>query len=309
MNEKIASQLALLMNCLIVLGSNAETHDQVSTNKLRVLSREEMLEMRKARPPRDKYIFSEKRRDEIRKETTSRGFELSQQLSNSRQDNGSTNQVDTLDTRVLHSLTISKQWIENVFYSGILPKYTVEYLCIENWNGERDLIRTKWRSEKYLFEVTQTVSVFNVKVTPHAGFENGQSIEQKVDQAKQVCYDIFNKSLDKKKYTNGFEFSSKPPDRVAEYMVNTLFLKDDFQIFDNIKTNEIIAGHLISPEPVGSTSTYQYAWYDVVSWWHNGESVTFYFQKPVIGRSQSLFNELFSSRRDAKWFGEKQPIK
>lgn len=229
--------------------------------------------------------------------TASKGLNISIQLSE--WPNNKTIEekgINTSDERAVSALRQSKSWIEQVFDPKWIPQYTVEYICMKEEEDGRDVVRTRWETKDYLFEVSQTKSIFVLKINLTINNVETDTVQKRTDDTRRLFKEIFFGDYSKNQPFFPHDYAGSASDRVLEQS----FSNDDIHVLKiESSSHDIITGHLTSPQPL--LEPYKFGWFDVLSWRNDGDSVIAFFQKPVGGSAMVLAQE-FHEHFDKDWF-------
>lgn len=86
-----------------------------------------------------------------------------------------------------------REWLYKVIDSSWLPDKKPEPILIKNEFDDRDVVRFRWLKNGYDIEVSQTASIFVMKLTPQDGHSMGKDDKEKLNMAKELCLQVFAK--------------------------------------------------------------------------------------------------------------------
>lgn len=190
------------------------------------------------------------------------------------------------------------RWLKKVIAPSWLPPEDIKMFFIRSEFDERDVVRMAWQRNDYNIQVSQTGSIFTIKLTPIGNKNSGLNDSQKIEKTKQLCLKVFT---DKgKRWDN--EGNEVPVNDLSKKIVSYSFdtelirhLKDDKSMFGRPKTkheagvkspqDDIEAIREKDPNNPNwdkTASSYRY-WFRMVNWWNDGTSIGFYFLKVEEG--------------------------
>jgi hypothetical protein len=210
--------------------------------------------------------------------------------------------------------TQCSEWVQEVLDASWRPPAEAEVYFLKGEFPGHDVVRLAWNSHGYRIEVSQTASVFAIKLVPEDHRPLGRAVAERIRAAKDLSVQIFNKTgayNDSRRQgergtltnlTALIQSSSFPEDgRVCSSEDGTLY-------FDPPRSREAeIAGSGVLSSPWEMTEeSYEY-WFRYIYWWSSGDQIGFYLPKTkgygprlVLGRGPAFFDEY-----DKDFFGEK----
>lgn len=193
-------------------------------------------------------------------------------------------------------------WLKKTFSPLWLPGDEIDFIFIRDEFDGRDVVRASWERNGYSIQVSQTASIFTIKLTPVKNVGLGVDKRQKTDKTKKVCLDIFNDvgmrwTLDEigartKVEIKGFN------KKIASYSFKpelSKHLKDDNSAWGRPKTkleakvkrptDEDEYKKQIDPNyPDWENTEFAYNyWFRKINWFNDGKSMGFYFLKVEDG--------------------------
>ncbi|OHB54456.1 MAG: hypothetical protein A2173_10965 [Planctomycetes bacterium RBG_13_44_8b] len=204
------------------------------------------------------------------------------------------NRVDSNAVEVVWPKRQCREWLNKVLAPSWLPSKGPELIFIKREFEQRDVVRATWEINGYKLEVSQTAGIFAIKVSPLDSLTTGLTQEDKIENAKRICLEIFNKigyrwSADGEKvplknlnqkivmysfrsesinYTKDDQSVWGTPQTIHEAGVSSP--TDDAEIRRQMDPN--------NPDWDNSSKSFDY-WFRMVTWWNNGRSIGFYFLK------------------------------
>ncbi len=208
------------------------------------------------------------------------------------------NRVDNNAVELVWPKKQCQEWLNKVIAKQWLPDKNPELIFIRDEFEGRDVVRATWEINDYRVDISQTASIFAIKVSPLGGRITGAEREEKIENAKHLCLEIFNKTgyrwsadgekvplkrLDKKIASYSFRpelVKYMPEDRAVWGRPQTVHEagvsppKEDAEIHRQMDPN--------NPDWDNSSMSYNY-WFRMVNWWNDGKSIGFYFLKVEEG--------------------------
>ena len=208
------------------------------------------------------------------------------------------NKIDSNAIEVAWPKRQCLEWINKVLAPSWLPNNAPELIFIKDEFDQRDVVHASWNVNDYKVEVSQTASIFALKVTPLGNRNTGMERADKIERAKRICLEIFNKT--------GYRWSAdgdKVPvkglnQKIAAYSFRTesvKYIKDDQSVWgtpqtmheagitnpkdDKERRRQMDPNY---PDWDNSARSFDY-WFRMVTWWNDGNSVGFYFLKAEAG--------------------------
>jgi len=195
--------------------------------------------------------------------------------------------ISASDEKVLSAANQSRLWIQKVVDPALQPTKAESPICLRSEVDGRDVVRMQWSRTNYSIEVSQTASVFLMKVTPESGQGTGKTYVEKQKATEDIFLGILAK--EGRQWTDqGEEVAIS---RFAEKVVTSSF--KDGQIRKMVAKGgvEILVG-LTSLQDGGAH------WFENVSWWNDGSSVHLYFLKSEGGP----WIPSYAGNIDKNWF-------
>jgi hypothetical protein len=209
------------------------------------------------------------------------------------------------------------------------PKNTRTYLIPHEFEN-RDAIRLRWLKDNYIVQVSETASIFTIKITPRDGSEMGTDSVERTAIARQLCLDVFAKEgirhtlqgepvkipdLNQKIVSLSFDpMSIKSLDAGASSWGQpkghpryyTEIDADPAETVEKKSRDDDPA----NPDWMNTDQAWKY-WFHLVFWANDGKSVAFYLSKQSGGgptfdytamryHDASLF--FYSAAHDEEWF-------
>ncbi len=204
------------------------------------------------------------------------------------------NHVDSNDNKVVWAKKQCTEWLNKVIAKQLLPDKDPEFIFIRDEFEGRDVVRATWEHNDYRIEVSQTASIFAIKISPLGNRTTGMDLAEKIENAKRLCLEIFNKT--------GYRWSADGDkvqvkdlnQKIATYSFRTELVKcleNDQSVWGRPQTaHEASVSHPKddaetrrqmdpnNPDWDYSSMSYNY-WFRMVNWWNDGKSIGFYFLK------------------------------
>jgi hypothetical protein len=195
------------------------------------------------------------------------------------------------------------EWIRTALDKAWYPPEKTETYFLRNELSNHDVVRLAWNSHGYRIEVSQTASIFVIKLIPKDHSYLGNDVVQKMKTVRDLGVQLFNKSA----YFN---------DSRKQGAVGVLTNLTDIIISSSFSTNchpqVNTRGMLYLDPPLDSelvrqtdnnmdvpwdmtNESYEY-WFRYIYWWNNGFQIGFYFPKTegygarLVSRRGPLFN-------------------
>jgi hypothetical protein len=190
-------------------------------------------------------------------------------------------------------------WLQKVLATGWLPSPGAEMIFIRDEFDGRDTVRIAWERNGYIIQVSQTASVFAMKLTPLGNRNTGADSREKTQNAKLLCAQVFAKEGYRWGSGAGTKVQIKGlSEKIASYSFRpelVRHLKDDKAVCGRPQTmneagvkqpqNDVEALRERDPNNPNwdkTASSYSY-WFRMVNWWNDGKSIGFYFLKVEEG--------------------------
>lgn len=188
------------------------------------------------------------------------------------------------------------RWVKRVVASSWLPPKNVELTFIRNEFDERDAVRMAWERNGYSIQVSQTASLFTIKLTPLGSKNTNTGIDasQKLEKARQLCLQVFPERGQRWDQQGNAVLVRDLAKNITSYSFRlelTRHLKDDGSVYGRPQTmkeagvkppqNDVEASRENDPNNPNwdkTASSYHY-WFRMVNWWNDGKSIGFYFLK------------------------------
>jgi len=187
-------------------------------------------------------------------------------------------------------------WLGKVMAPAWLPPNDTEVILLEKEFDGRDVMRMRWSKKDYDIQVSQTGSIFTIKLTPENGQGTGKSDKEKLDVARELCLQVFVKQG---LYVSGqgkHIHIKDLPQKIAACSFSektTKPLKGDKGVLagrpktmeeEGIKTPLTIRDEPDSPNWFNIPFAWA-TWFRKVYWWNDGTSVGIHFLKSEGGDS------------------------
>lgn len=193
-------------------------------------------------------------------------------------------------------------WLKKVLAPAWGPPKGATPIFIASEFDGRDVVRMAWEQKGYNIQVSQTASIFTIKLSPVDGKPTGVDAAQKIETARQLCLQVFA--------ATGRRWGQDETGGGIEVPVNNLSTKISAWSFRpelarHLKGDGAVRGRpqraheasvrqprndderLRERDPNNANwdqSWVSYAyWFRKVNWWNDGRSVGFYFLKVEEG--------------------------
>ena len=214
------------------------------------------------------------------------------------------NRIDSSAAEVVYPKKQCLSWLRKVISPSWLPTEEIEFIFIRDEFDGRDVARISWQRNGYSIQVSQTASIFTIKMLPITNSSLGADKLQKTNKAQQICLNIFKETgvrWSEDKQGVGIKVAIQDlSQKIASYSFQpelSLHLKDDGSVCGRPK--DIFEAKIQQPQPNDETEikeqrdpnnpnwentayAYKY-WFRMVNWWNDGNSVGFYFLKVEEG--------------------------
>lgn len=205
----------------------------------------------------------------------------------------------------------TQNWLQKVMAESWLPEGDVPTVFLQNEFDGRDVVRMCWKHEDWDIQVSQTASIFTIKLIPSNGSGTGTSPEARVRKAQKMCLKIFAKE-GRRWGRQGDIISVKNLNKkIAQYIFKS---GKQFDFVESIggrgKTMEeagvrppksteqtIHQRRADNPDWDKTAHAWQY-WFRMVAWWNDGEAIGFYFLKKEGG----AWMPNYEGNIDRDWF-------
>jgi hypothetical protein len=175
----------------------------------------------------------------------------------------------------------------------------------------RDVVRVRWRWQGFRVEVSQTLSLLTIKLTPEDESGTGLDPVQRLLQARSIAARIFPVSSERR--TDQGEIA--PVEDLNEEIVARSFSRETAK---GLEDDGVVVGGPVVPYPEGMLDDQGRVaqdtppapvdwlriilsashWSGTVCWWNDGQSIGIYLNKLAGGSSIPDFGE----PRDRNWF-------
>ncbi len=190
-------------------------------------------------------------------------------------------------------------WVQKVMApSWLFPAGTKPLFIRSEFDG-RDTVRIAWECNGYAIQVSQTASIFAMKLTPMKGGNTGTDFFVKMQNARSLCTQVFAETGFRWGKHAGAKVSIKGlSQKIAAYSFQPQLardLPDDRSVCGRPQTmheagvkppqNDVEALRERDPNNPNwdkTASSYNY-WFRMVNWWNDGKSIGFYFLKVEEG--------------------------
>ncbi len=197
-------------------------------------------------------------------------------------------------------------WLQKVVAPDWLPPASAKPVLIRAEFEGRDTVRMAWERNGYSIQVSQTASIFAMKLTPTERKDMGTDFSGKTQNARSLCVQVFAKK--------GFRWGVSPGSRVP---IDDLSQKIAAYSFQPGLTRDLPNAHAACGRPqtiheAGATRpqnetealrerdpgnqewdktavAFRY-WFRMISWYNDGKSVGFYFLKVEEGAWEPSYN-------------------
>lgn len=185
---------------------------------------------------------------------------------------------------IAYAKTQCLEWIKTALDTAWCPSTNTEIHFLKKEFADHDVVRMAWNSHGFRMEVSQTHSLFAIKLMPQNQQFFGDGIIQKMHAVKDMSIQIFNK--------NGTFYDSRKGQIEPETLTNLTGLVESWSfVSDQVKTTtegmvyrELQPGkERYKPESVETpwkmtVESHEY-WFRNIYWWNNGSQIGFYFPK------------------------------
>ncbi len=178
-----------------------------------------------------------------------------------------------------------------------------------------DTARVRYDHDGYHVEISQTRTVFAIKITPIDGGGTGRDKESRFEYAKQLCAKIFssNGKMDAYDKKSGMGIPTPIPDfkaKIVSFTFNSARTKElalDKAVVGNPRTmaddgidgsRTLERGEYNIDNMLNTWNAWQY-WFRQIHWWNDGKAVGFYFIK-ISGPGGWIPS--FEAKIDQDWF-------
>src|SRR3972149_2718907 len=104
------------------------------------------------------------------------------------------NRVDSNDSKVVWAKEQCTEWLNKVIAKQWLSDKNPYFIFIRDEFEGRDVVRATWEHNDYRIEVSQTASIFAIKISPLGNRTIGTDHAEKIENAKRICLKIFNET-------------------------------------------------------------------------------------------------------------------
>jgi hypothetical protein len=209
------------------------------------------------------------------------------------------NRVDSDANEVTWPKKQCLEWlIKRVLAPSWLPPKDVELIFIRNEFDNRDVVRMVWERNGYNIQVSQTASIFAMKLSPVSVGNTGVEKSQKLENVRQLCLQVFTEMGRRWDHQGNTVLIKELSKKIVSYSFRpemSRYLKDDRAVYGRPQTmneagvkqpqNDVEALRERDPNNPNwdkTASSYSY-WFRMVNWWNDGKSIGFYFLKVEEG--------------------------
>jgi len=162
----------------------------------------------------------------------------------------------------------------------------------------RDVVRMAWEVNRYRVEVSQTASIFALKLISLDGRGTGKDERAQFESARQLCLKLFHETGRRWDNQGNALPVRELPSKIASYsfrMELTRYLKEDSAVCGRPVTRAEAGiqpaenDEEAAPERDGGSQHWEESatsfgyWFRMVNWWNDGKSIGFYFLKVEEG--------------------------
>lgn len=173
-------------------------------------------------------------------------------------------------------------WVKKIIDADWLPKEDPSLLFLRDEFQDWDTCRGTWDREGYKIQVSQTRSIFMIKLIPLDNKGTGEGFAARRKFARQLASKAFSNATSVYTWQLDRLRVSDLRERIAETsfsdMKTRMLRADQVAVGEPLTLEEFNQN---SPSPVKSESgksSFNY-WYRNIYWWNDGNSVGFYFNK------------------------------
>lgn len=195
-----------------------------------------------------------------------------------------------------------RAWVDKVLAPTWLPVQGAEWIFIREEFDGCDTVRITWPANGHSIQVSQTASVFAIKLTPIDQKTTGADPARKVENARRLCMRLFTQ-----KGRRWSEDETGAPievevDDLSNKIASWAFRQEHvrrLEVDDSVCGRSGTAGEAgvreseddherrrerkaDNPNWESSSPSWNY-WFRMVHWWNDGKSIGFYFLKVEEG--------------------------
>lgn len=223
--------------------------------------------------------------------------------------------IDIDATEVKAAQAQAFDWIKKVLSEDWLPPVDTQPVCIRSEFDGRDVIRVKYEVKGYEIQVSQTATIFTIKLSHLDKRALGGDLNGKINAAKDMCSEVFNRTgkrwtgqgkeivipeLNTKIAAYSFvqdTIVSVPGDMAGWGRPQTMSESGKSSPHSEAESEE--ANDPKNPDWEDAAISWSY-WFRNVSWWNDGHSIGFYFLKIEAGPWVPSYES--HSTPDKHWF-------
>lgn len=224
--------------------------------------------------------------------------------------------IDPEDKIALAPRKQSWDWIARVLHkSWVPPKNTRMFFLRKEIDG-RDVTRVTWSHGDYRLEVSQTASIFVIRVVSYIAKTMDGDVNRRFETSRQICRQIFNNEgkmwYQDSSGARSFIVVDELNEKIADFSFDVTKIKqamNNKMIVGQAKSerDEGISPFHSSEENMGnvtpdikSSESWCY-WFRNVGWLNDGQSVSFFFLK-INGPGAWIPS--YGGETDKDWFRE-----
>jgi hypothetical protein len=218
---------------------------------------------------------------------------------------GSDKQVNASAKAVAIPKKQSWRWIRSVLDPDWLPPKDTEMIFLREEFHDRDATRLQWERDDYRIEVSQTRTVFALRLTPVKG-GTGRGRDKRFEVARDLARKVFSDSANMADSQGNTIDVAELKKRIASYSFNKSHVQElpkDKAVIGLPTTmkdegTENSNGREEARDVTKTAQAWSY-WFRNIRWWNDGESVGFYFLK-LDGVGARVVS--YVGRSDVNWF-------
>ena len=201
--------------------------------------------------------------------------------------------LDLEDPLVASAKKQAWNWINKVLDRSWRPPANNMMLFIHDEFDDRDVVRIGWDHGGYRVEVSQTASIFALRIMSQGPDTAGETVQQRIEVARTLAQQVFNhegrkwmqdaqgagrsviiSSLKEKICESSFDAKQVKQLSADKVVIGTAKSKQN----TGFRSSEYRSGSVAIDTPETTSDEWHY-WFSNVNWWNDGNAVGFYFLK------------------------------
>jgi len=190
----------------------------------------------------------------------------------------------------------SIEWVKKVVDPNWLPDdpnyFNNNIIMIQNEYGPIDATHIRWNRSGYIIEVTQTMTVFAVKLTPLETATMADTTAAKKERVRRICLNIINEYVD-------IEVVGPVSSQIIRKNIRPVLLEASFDKASIQNFDDGVHSWCKAPDTTSQSDQADFNyWWRRINWWTDGKIVGIYTLKTEGGAWEAGY----SAGMDNNWF-------